>query len=477
MTHIENPALDRPSVHPGVRLYLITSLVLLVVLMMAGVLMRAIQAGWLALDAPHFYQLMTLHGAGMVGIAGLAGAALVWHFLSQHVELDARFMWANLALFVAGVLTVVGSILIGGYGGGWTFLWPLPAKSMGLWSAHAAAAFVVGLLLIGVGFLLFNLDMGLAITRRCGSVLKGLGVDQLISGRIDPSHPTTVVAASMVVIVNTLGILSGAVVLVVTLVNLYVPEFEISALLAKNLIYFFGHVFINATIYMAVTAVYELLPLYTGRPWKVSRPFLAAWAAATLFVMAVYPHHLLLDSVMPSGLIVLGQVLSYLSGIPVLLVTGWGALTLVHRCGMRWKAPAAWLFLAMLGWSLGVVPAVVDGTLRVNQVMHNTLWVPGHFHLYLVGGVVPMVLGFAAHMFARPQGRASSLTLPVVYGLGTLGLGVSFLAAGWASVPRRWAEHAPAWQGFDAWGVLAGGLVVLAVLAWVVGLQRQRQTA
>jgi len=36
--------------------------------------------------------------------------------------------------------------------------------------------------------------------------------------------------------------------------------FGIDALLAKNLIYFFGHVFINTTIYMAVIAVYEIIP-------------------------------------------------------------------------------------------------------------------------------------------------------------------------------------------------------------------------
>ena len=34
------------------------------------------------------------------------------------------------------------------------------------------------------------------------------------------------------------------------------------------MIYFFGHVFINATIYMAVIAVYEMMPLYTHRPWR-----------------------------------------------------------------------------------------------------------------------------------------------------------------------------------------------------------------
>ena len=39
---------------------------------------------------------------------------------------------------------------------------------------------------------------------------------------------------------------------------------QVDALLAKNMIYFFGHVFINASIYMAVTAVYEIIPEYTG---------------------------------------------------------------------------------------------------------------------------------------------------------------------------------------------------------------------
>jgi len=124
--------------------------------------------------------------------------------------------------------------------------------------------------------------------KRYGSLAKGLGLDQLLSGRIDTEHPPTVVASAMVTMVNILGILVGAVVLVICLINLYVPGFQLDALLVKNMIFFFGHVFINATIYMAVIGVYEIVPAYTGRPWKVSRPFLAAWATITLVVMAVY---------------------------------------------------------------------------------------------------------------------------------------------------------------------------------------------
>ena len=99
----------------------------------------------------------------------------------------------------------------------------------------------------------------------------------------------------MVTIVNIIGLVVGASILTMMLVNLYVPGFAIDALLAKGMIYFFGHVFINATIYMAVIAVYEILPRYTQRPWKSNKVFLASWTASTLMVLFIFPHHLLMD--------------------------------------------------------------------------------------------------------------------------------------------------------------------------------------
>lgn len=468
MTTLNSPL--RPSESLGIKLYFGTSFAVLVLMMLAGLLMRSAQAGWFELSPDFFYQVMTVHGAGMVGIAGLFGAGVMWFFLRRHVDLSVQILYANYIFFMLGVVLILGSIFIGGYAGGWTFLWPLPAKSMGLWSVHAAAGFVAGLTLIGVGFLAFYFDAALAIGRKYGSVLKGLGLDQLISGKVDATHPPSVVASSMVIIVNTIGTLAGAVILIVTLVNLYFPEFTINPLVAKNLIYFFGHVFINASIYMAVMAVYELLPLYAKRPWKVNRTFLAAWACVTLFVMAVYPHHLLLDGVMPNWMLAMGQIVSYLSGIPVLLVTAYGSLVLVYRSGIRWEAPARWLMLSMFGWSAGVIPAVIDGTIHVNKVMHNTLWVPGHFHFYLLVGLLPMLMGFSLHVFKGKWTPNEAVEKGVfwTYTVSTVAFCIAFLLGGWAGVPRRFAQHMEHWVSYDIMGAVAGLVVVLATLAIAV---------
>ena len=127
-------------------------------------------------------------------------------------------------------------------------------------------------------------------------------------------------------------------------------------------------------------------------------------------MVVVYPHHLLMDFVMPPWMLVMGQIMSYTSGIPVLVVTAYGALTIVYKSGIRWDTPSRLLMLSMFGWAGGVIPAIIDGTIVVNKVMHNTMWVPGHFHFYLVLGLLPMIFGFAFYLAQGcRQSRASGI--------------------------------------------------------------------
>jgi cytochrome c oxidase subunit I len=452
-------------------LYIVTALAVFVLMMLLGLCMRMAQGSWLDIPPDVVYQIMTAHGAAMVGTIGLASAAVMWFFLRKYVRLGLAMFAANYVLFMLGAVAILGSVFIGKYAGAWTFLYPLPVQSMNMWSVNAAALFMLGYLLIGVGFLLFYLDAMLGVIRVYGNLGRALGLPWLFGGEIDKSHPPTVVASSMVIITNSLGILGGAVVLVMCLVNAYFPSVTLDALLVKNLIFFFGHVFINATIYMGVIAVYELLPRYSGRPWGLSRPFLWAWAATTVMVLTVYPHHMLMDSAMPQWMLVMGQIVSYTSGLPVFVVTAYGALTNVHRSGIRWSMPAKLLMLSMFGWAAGIVPAIIDGTISVNRVMHNTQWVPGHFHFYLLLGVVPMVLAFMYYVVESrtraAAGVSERLGFPL-YAIGGLIFVGAFLAAGHASVPRRFAVHLPQWLPYDRLGSVGAMLVILAMLVFTV---------
>ncbi|MFB6259175.1 MAG: cbb3-type cytochrome c oxidase subunit I [Thiohalorhabdaceae bacterium] len=472
-------AIGRPE-RQVVLAYMATAGAVLLLMMLLGLVMRLAQGELMPLAPDWFYRVMTLHGTGMVGIAGLAGAGVMWYFLRQHADLSLAVAWTNLGLFLTGVVLIIAGIAIGGYGGAWTFLYPLPAEPMGMWATWGAASFLVGLLLVGVGFLLLHLDTARAIMARYGGLGRALGWPQLFGPNDGNAPAAAVVASTMVLIVNILGLVSGAAIVVMSLVNLYFPAFEVDPLLAKNMIYFFGHVFINATIYMAVIGVYHLLPRYTGRPWPSSnKAFLAAWTASTVMVVIVYPHHMLMDFAQPEWLHILGQIISYTSGLPVLVVTAYGAIVNLHRSNIRWDLASGLLTLGTFGWAAGIVPAMVDATIVVNQVMHNTLWVPGHFHFYLLLGMIAMALGFMSWMVKTYGGNRDTGTDRAafwLYALGGLGFVGMFLVAGREGTPRRFAEHLAAWVPYDRIASLFAALVILATLVFMVrffaGLKR-----
>ncbi len=461
-------------------LYIISAVALFVLMMLLGVIMRMAQGTWLSVPPDMFYKLLSMHGAGMVGTMGMVTTAVMWFFLRKYVNLHLWAFIANYVLFLLGALCIIGAVFIGNYAALWTFLYPLPVHAMGLWSPAAAAWFMVGYLLIGVGMLLFYLDAAAALIRKYGNLGRSLGLQWLFGGTIDPNHPKAVVASTMVIIANSLGILAGAVVLVMCIINIVYPQVALNALVAKNLIYWFGHMYINATIYMGVMAVYELLPRYSGRPYAINRPFLWSWAASTLFVIVVFPHHLLMDYAEPRWLLITGQIVSYGAGFPVFLVTAWGALTNIHRSGMRWTMPSRLMILSVFGWAAGIFPAILDGTIRINRVMHNTQWVPGHFHFYLLLGVLPMALALMYHVIgsrrnAPPDSGADRIGLPV-YLIGGLVFTLAFLDAGHLSVARRMATHLPEWLPTDQAGAVGAILVVLAMIYFAsritVGLLR-----
>ncbi|HLQ98351.1 MAG TPA: cbb3-type cytochrome c oxidase subunit I [Candidatus Dormibacteraeota bacterium] len=445
-------------------------------MMLFGVLMLLSQGGIIHLSPAMFYQSLTIHGTGMIGTAALATAAIMWYFLSHYVKLSMKILKLSLALFLVGVVMVIIGVFSFEYASAWTFLYPLPAISGNAWGVTGALLYLIGMLILGIGFLLLYIDTGRAIIKKYGSLAKGLGWD-VISGKKaeEDAPPTTVVASTMVTIVNTAALTSGAIVLIMNMINVINPSFTFDPLLAKNLTYAFGHIFANATIYMAVTAVYEILSRKTKRPWKANKPFLIAWTMSTIFTMIVYPHHLLQDTVMPNWMLIMGQVLSYANGLPVLVITAYGALMIVYKSGIKWDMGSSLIFLSMFGWTIGVVPAIVDSAIVVNHVMHNTQWVPGHFHMYMGLGVIAMIFGFM-YFLAQNDSQLKTNVFDkvafIVYTISLLSLSGAFLISGAMSTPRRFATHLPEWMGPDKFGAVAGIFVIIAISVFVIHFTR-----
>src|SRR5690606_14338163 len=99
------------------------------------------------------------------------------------------------------------------------------------------------------------------------------------------------------------------------------------------------------------------------------------------------------------------------------------------------------LSLVMFGF-IGGISGVVLGTEQLNILMHNTIYVPGHFHGTVVAGTTLAFM--AATYLLIPLFFKRELVLkklaqwqPYLFGIGAGGISLFMMGAGTLGVPRR----------------------------------------
>ena len=161
------------------RSWLVTSGLLLLGLALAGGAMRVAQAsGGNLFTADVFYEVMSVHGSGMVAVGLMAGAAVLWYLMSDEIEVSVGVHRLVYLLTLTGMLSIVVAVMVFGYSSAWTFLYPLPEHpGSGVATASiGAAGYMTGLALVVVGFLLWCADFLRAGLKRCGSLPRLLGL-------------------------------------------------------------------------------------------------------------------------------------------------------------------------------------------------------------------------------------------------------------------------------------------------------------
>ncbi len=434
--------------------YMITGFAVFLLMGLLGLLMRLDHAGIFVLPPQWFYRIMTLHGTGMIAAVMLAAMGGIIAIVSASVPLSPRMLWTIYIIYFLGAGFVILATLVGGFAAGWTILHPLPYEPKGQWSLWAALAMFVGTLFVAVAFLLYCFQMLYATSRVHGGVRKALAWEFLFSGgrRGGNSLPRPAeLVATVVAIDGIIAVLAGALYLIPLFALAAGVVQSVNVLLAKNFLFLFGHTFANLNIYLSAALVYTTLPLYTGRPLKTSWPMVLALNLVIILVLMPYFHHLYQDFVQPLPLHIIGQIGSYGVGVPAFLVTIIGGLGLMYRSGMRWSVPSILMALGLWGWTFGGIGAVLDSTIAVNQVMHNTLWVPAHFHSYYLMGAAGFAWAYLYHLvaeLAEAQESGLSRAAAWLYGIGGAGFLLMFFLSGANSVPRRYAAHLPQWQIF-----------------------------
>ena len=141
-----------------------------------------------------------------------------------------------------------------------------------------------------------------------------------------------------------------------------------------------------------------LFPRYAGRPWKTTKPIVVAWLSTLVFVATAYRHHLYMDFVQPDGRPGHLEHRLVRRGAPGRGRDDLPGDVLVWGSRYRWTLASTLLYLGFTGWAIGGTGAVIDSFIPINFRLHNTLWVPAHFHTYLLLAVILWAFAFLVRM-------------------------------------------------------------------------------
>lgn len=330
---------------PVVRVALFSMVVSVLVFLfmgLLGVVMRLDQGGLLTLNSELYYQVMTLHGAGMTSSILLLCMGAYAAVSSKRVKLSARTLWGAVLIYTLGDGFVIIAVVFGGFAAGYTVLYPLPLSSQGAWTLWSALAFLAGYAAIAVGLLIYSVHILTSARKQFGGLRNLLAWRFLRSGGKVKPEPEVTPADIVAPTVSVIGIacaLEGAIYVLAIYAQAGGLVVGLNSLAMYNLLYSFAHDYVNLQIYLAAGVVYAVLPLLVGRKWHLSWPTALAWNLITFFVLGAYLHHTYEAFVNPAAANLLGQAVTDLSVLPSLLVTILGGLTLVYRAGIKWTVP------------------------------------------------------------------------------------------------------------------------------------------
>jgi len=424
-----------------------------------------------------FYLVLTGHGANVLLFWIIFFEMAVLYFASSTLlnsRLAApRVAWLGFALMVIGAIMANVAVLQGESTVMFTSYPPMQAKP------H----FYLGLILFAVGALL-----GCAVFFATLVIARE---ERTYEGSI----PLVTFGALTAAIIAVFTIASGAIILVPTFLWSVGLISTMDPLMYKLVWWAMGHSSQQINVSAHVAVWYAIIAVVLGaKPLseKVSR---AAFLMYILFLQLASAHHMLVEPGISSEWKIFNT--SYAMYLAVLgsMIHGMtvpGAIEAAQRRlgytkgWFEWLRKAPWgnpafsgmfLSLVLFGF-IGGISGVVLGTEQLNLLMHNTLYVPGHFHGTVVAGTTLTFMAVSyllVPVMFRRKIMFSRLAQwqPYLFAIGVAGIALFMMGAGTLGVPRRhWDitfSDAQIGYQFSAAAFLMMGLNGLAAIVAAVG--------
>ena len=255
--------------------------------------------------------------------------------------------------------------------------------------------------------------------------------------------------------------------------------------LARTLFAWTLHPIVYFWLIPAYTALYVFVPKQVGGYLFSDEMARIAFIVLAVFALPIGFHHLYMDPEQASGWKLLHGIGTFVVALPT-LVTGFTVIASLEIAGrlrggkglFGWILTLPWLnpmvlsvILALLMLIFGGFGGIVNASYAMNAMVHNTAWVPGHFHLIFGGTTVIMYFAVAYYLWPQLTGKALFSNTLAISQLWLWFIGMVILTTPWHILgllgqPRRISSVVYnnlltlAWEPYEL-GMIFGGLILL----------------
>ena len=269
----------------------------------------------------------------------------------------------------------------------------------------------------------------------------------------------------------------------------------INVLLARTLFWAFGHTAVNIWYLTAVSAWYVIVPkIIGGNRWN---DLLTRMVVIPLVIMNITGgfHHQIIDPGISESIKYMHVFMSLAIGFPSLM-TAYAMFRVFERTArakggkglVGWYKKMPWgdvrflsPFIAMVAFIPAGAGGIAQSTNQLDQVVHNTMWVVGHFHLTLGMSVIMTFFGisywlvpYLSKRVMTPAMNRLGVIQTVIWTLGMVIMSISMHVVGLFGSPRRtsfttYGDFAETlgWNPYMAAVGIGASLLLIAVILQV----------
>lgn len=443
---------------------------------LAGLLQVLVRSGQLKLPAQiGYYQILTVHG---ILLALILTTYFILGFQIASVSRTAGTLtntqrllgWIGFWLMTIGTAAAATMVLLNEATVLYTFYAPLQAHWI----------FYLGLTLVVVGSWVSGI----------GQIMRYFQWKKENKGKTGPLLAFMVVINNLMWIVCTIGV-AAEVLFQLLPWSLGLVE-RVDVLLSRTLFWYFGHALVYFWLLPAYMIWYTIVPKIIGG--KVFSDSLArlSFILFLIFSVPVGIHHQLTEPGIDGTWKFIQVVLTFAVIIPSLM-TAFSLFATFESRGrelgatglfswfktLPWKDTRFLLpFIGMAAFIPGGAGGIVNASHQMNQVIHNTIWVTGHFHLTVATAVVLTFFGAAYWLIPHLNGRTLTKELNrlgnisgILWGVGMTIMSSAMHIAGLFGAPRRseYSEYGGApiasdWLAYQIAQAVGGTILFIAII-------------